>query len=364
MSLEYSSVVSWHYFISKKVAEELGKFNINTDEKRFKVFRDSPAKSVKARKTLKTLTDIENPDVVFTFFGPAYVKFRQPHLCGVADGLVTHSTWQVYKSMKSLSEKVVTFLRCVYKGYWYRFSNRWVVEAECAKNGLTKRMLISPNSIDVVKNTCGQHYFTKVRDKFNLDIKKRYKILTLSSYHPHKNLEIIPRIARSLVERGIDDFVFIVTIQKATKEESHIFDLCSKMGIADCVVNIGPVNIVDGPALYAACDIVLQPSLLETFSANYPEAMSQKRPIVTTDLDFARDICVDAALYYSARDPESAADCIQKLIYDGELAKELVRNGEKILSSLPSAKEKYLAYENIIKRMAGMTEALCEAVPR
>lgn len=37
------------------------------------------------------------------------------------------------------------------------------------------------------------------------------------------------------------------------------------------------------------------PSLLECFTATYPEAMRMERPIVTTDLAFAQGLCGEAA---------------------------------------------------------------------
>jgi glycosyltransferase involved in cell wall biosynthesis len=89
--------------------------------------------------------------------------------------------------------------------------------------------------------------------------------------------------------------------------------------------------------------------LLETFSANYPEAMAQGKPIVTTDLDFAHDICDDAALYYSPRNASAAAECISKLICDKNLINKLTANGRKILADLPTSQDKYYAYDTIIK---------------
>ena len=148
---------------------------------------------------------------------------------------------------------------------------------------------------------------------------------------------------------GHEDFQFIITIIKETPEENCIIELCKTLDVEDCVKNIGPVNIVDGPALYTAVDIVLQPSLLETFSGNYPEAMAQGKPIVTTDLDFSHDICDDAALYYSPRNAEAAAECVSKLISDEKLINKLTANGRKILAELPTSQDKYCAYDSIIK---------------
>lgn len=349
MSLELSTDIEWIYAVSNKVDQELKKFGTEITDNRLIVFNESPAKNSISRSRLLKLSMDLAPDAIFTFFGPAYVKFKSPHLCGVADGWVTHSTLLAYQSLDSLMSKVLTFALCVYKGYWYRYADRWVVEADCAKKGMTRRIRVSEESVYVVKNTCAQHYIEKVDKPYDLKTDKKIKILTLSSYYPHKNLKIIPYISQQLKKMGHEDFQFIITIAKDTPEEDRIIKLCKTLDVEDCVKNIGPVNIVDGPALYAAVDIALQPSLLETFSANYPEAMAQGKPIVTTDLDFAHDICDDAALYYSPRNAKAAAECVSKLISDEKLINKLTANGRKILAELPTSQDKYYAYDSIIK---------------
>ena len=357
MSLEFSREIEWIYVVSQKVKDEIQKFSTEIEDNKLVVFNESPAKNAVSRKCLLQLSENLAPDAIFTFFGPAYVKFKRPHLCGVADGWVTHSTRLAYQSLDSIKSKILTFMRCVYKGYWYRYADQWVVEADCAKKGLMRRIRVPEGSIHVVKNTCAEHYNEKVDKPYVLDIEKNIKILTLSSYYPHKNLDIIPCIAKQLKKMGYDDFQFIITIPKKTPDESRIIELCESLDVADCVKNVGPVSIIDGPALYAAVDIVLQPSLLETFSANYPEAMAQEKPIVTTDLDFAHDICEDAALYYPARDAKSAAECIGKLINNDGLVNNLTSNGRKILDQLPSSKDKYFAYESILINMVNVSSS-------
>jgi len=351
MSMELSQDIDWIYIVSQKVDEELKKLGISIPDAKLIVFNESPAQNVTSRRRLLSLSVELLPDAIFTFFGPAYVKFNAPHLCGVADGWVTHSTRLVYRSLDSFKSKIITLLRCIYKGFWYRYADQWVVEAVCAKKGLSKRLRLPEKSIHVVKNTCAQHYNKKIDVPFELNTDKHIKILTLSSYYPHKNLNIIPYISKELKLMGYSDFQFIITIVRDTPEECRLLELCKTLDVIDCVKNIGPVNIVDGPALYAAVDIVLQPSLLETFSANYPEAMAQKKPIVTTDLDFAHDICDNAALYYPPLDAKSAANKITKLIKNISLVNELTENGKKILSELPNSQDKYFAYESILKNM-------------
>jgi glycosyltransferase involved in cell wall biosynthesis len=73
------------------------------------------------------------------------------------------------------------------------------------------------------------------------------------------------------------------------------------------------------------------PSLIEIFTASYPEAMQMKKPILTSDLSFAHDICGEAAEYF---DPVNPADIANKIIYlasNPARRTQLVKNGEKRL---------------------------------
>jgi len=357
ISLEESREIEWSYIVSAQVANELDAMGLDIKEGKLIVFDESPAKNRRIRDKLLNLTMDIDPAAVFTFFGPAYVKFRHPHLCGVADGWVTHSTRLAYGSLDNYVNRILTFMRCVYKGFWYRFADRWVVEAECARDGLNRRVLLKKSAIHVVKNTCGHHYIDNSPKKYPLGIKRKLNILTLSSYYPHKNLEIIPEVSKRLKEMfADDDFQFIITLPQGTREEARLMKMARSLDVQNNINNIGPVSIKDGPDLYASIDIVFLPSLLETFSANYPEAMASEKPIVTSDLDFAHDICEDAALYFYPLDSNAAAECIFKLVNNEKLIETLTQRGKSILKSLPAAEDKYRLYESILIDMISGSE--------
>jgi glycosyltransferase involved in cell wall biosynthesis len=266
----------------------------------------SPAKNKSSRSQLVRIVNSVKAEAVFTFLGPAYVKFALPHLMGVADGWITHSSYLVLKTQKCVRAWLNFFLLFLYKRHWYKEADQWVVEAECAKHGMRKRLFTPANKVSIVPNSCGDHY--RVNKNITHSRGAKWRILTLSSYYKHKNLEIIPEVANAIRQLSYDlQFEFVITIEKNTNEEAKLLNRARVLGVSDIVNNIGPVAVHDGPALYRSCDIMFMPSLLETFSASYPEAMISCIPIVTTDLGFARDICGEAALYYSPLDSHDAA---------------------------------------------------------
>jgi glycosyltransferase involved in cell wall biosynthesis len=108
-------------------------------------------------------------------------------------------------------------------------------------------------------------------------------------------------------------------------------------GFEDDIINLGPVSIESCPYVYRECDALFFPSLIETFTASYPEAMRMEKPIVTSDLPFAREICDNAALYFDPLNPDSIVDKIVELTQDEKLYADLKQKGLERLRSFETA---------------------------
>jgi glycosyltransferase involved in cell wall biosynthesis len=109
---------------------------------------------------------------------------------------------------------------------------------------------------------------------------------------------------------------------------------------------LGKVEVNECPNLYEQADIMFMPTLMECFTATYPEAMRMGVPIITTDLDFARGLCGEAACYYDAVSPLAAAEAIYKVAKDKEYATNLVKNGKEQLKKFDNYEQRA---EKIIK---------------
>ena len=342
--------INWHFLISPEVSEQLNRCSTSVTSEKFTVI-DSPAKDRQIRMRILEMVLEHQPHAVFTFFGPAYVKLPVPHLMGVADGWITHSSRVAMHSKKDLRAWVRFALLFVYKRYWYRQADRWVVEADCAKQGMIKRFFLKSQDIDIVSNSCSAAF--NANYNYTPKLGKRVRILFISSYYAHKNFEIIPYVAKALKllcpEIAIE---FVITIEKGSSDERRLLDSAAAFGVSEYLVNMGPTPVVEAPGLYRDCHMVFMPSLLETFSAIYPEAMISGLPIVTADLDFARNICQDAALYYSPLDASSAARSIAKLLMNPKLYQDLQQKGRLRVKAFPTQSKKYMAYCESISRLA------------
>ena len=75
-------------------------------------------------------------------------------------------------------------------------------------------------------------------------------------------------------------------------------------------------------------------------------------PIVTTDLEFARGLCGEAACYYSAINPRAAAEAIYKVAKDKKYAQRIVDNGKKQLLTFDNYEQRAEKLIRILENIA------------
>lgn len=159
------------------------------------------------------------------------------------------------------------------------------------------------------------------------------RALILTRYYAHKNLErVVEAFAR--FPDALRDVTCVLTI--AAEQHSRAAELLRAIrerGLEERIVNVGPVAQEDLGALFGACDALLHPTLLESFSSAYLEAMHFGLPIATSDLDFARDVCGDAALYFDPWHAAALKDALLALRDGPALRDDLVQRGHARLAT-------------------------------
>ena len=91
------------------------------------------------------------------------------------------------------------------------------------------------------------------------------------------------------------------------------------------------------PEVYHESDALFLPTLVEIFTASYPEAMKMRKPILTSNLSFAHNICGEAAEFFDPLNPEDIAKKIINLSNDIERQRDLIRKGEEQLKYFETA---------------------------
>ena len=202
---------------------------------------------------------------------------------------------------------------------------------------------ISKNKISVNYGSYHPVFAKKISNLGMLPKKQdnEFWFVTISSYYPHKNLDVINKVLDILKRKNIGIKVkFILTLPH------HIFQ--KKFTQDDnSLINVGPVELKECPYLYDQSDALFLPTLVESFTGSYPEAMIMKRPILTSDYQFSRLVCMEAALYFDPYDPKDIVDKIIQITSDKALYNRLVKNGLTTVNEMPSFHKSTKTYLDI-----------------
>lgn len=159
----------------------------------------------------------------------------------------------------------------------------------------------------------------------------KFVLFCLTKYYAHKNLEMLVETFRRY-RADLSDVVIVTTV--SADQHSYAPRFLASLddpAVRGHVVNIGPVAPSELKSYYTACQGMILPTLLESFSSTYIEAVSFQTPILTSDLDFARDACGPAAIYFDPFDPTSIRDAILELKDAPGKREELIEAGARRL---------------------------------
>lgn len=288
-----------------------------------------------------------SPDVVFTVFGPAYFRARACHVVGFAMPNLIYEPDGPLGS-RTISDRLRNWIRRV----MLRRADHLVVETETVRTRLSQCLGIAPSRISVIGNSVNP---LLLREAIAHDPPMgRFGFLLPSAYYRHKNLEITPAVAAAM--RRIDpqlDFEFRFTLEASSKNWRAIKGEAKRLGVADRLVTLGVLRLEILARAYREASAVFLPTLREASTAVYPESFFFGRPLVTSDMDFARELCDDAALFVPPLDSEEIAAQLVELARSPELRERLFESGKRHLSNaFPQPAEKFSIQIDLLRSMA------------
>ena len=339
----------WELYLSPTVKKEIDGHGIQLDVAS-QVFPVSPAKNLKARKKISNALNACNPELVFTFAGPSYLRHQCLELMGVADGWVTHSDSHAFKSVPGYKHRLGLRLSSLYKLLWFRRSHLYTNQTQTGKNGIVRRFGVSPDNVFIIPNALADWYQIAESPKYR-SAGETIGIFYFSGAYSHKRHDMLPFLCRELERRNEQNFQVMVTLPADNPLTIKMMAKARQLGVESRIVNFGSVPVTRGMELYEQSHICFIPSVLETFSATYLEGMATRTPIVASDFSFAKEICGDAALYFSPNDPADAADKILKILNDRQLNKEMTDKGTQQLQNFPNVAQQMEMYRNVFHQV-------------
>jgi glycosyltransferase involved in cell wall biosynthesis len=158
------------------------------------------------------------------------------------------------------------------------------------------------------------------------------RLLFVSHYNYYRNFETlfkaVPILNRLLKEKKV---ALLLTCKlDGTKDGAYrtreAAAMLRELGISESAVQLGPIPYESLHELYRACDIYVTAAYAETFAHPLVEAMASGLPVVASDLAVHKEICRDAALYFTRFSSEDLASCIVRLIESPDLRAKLSQN--------------------------------------
>jgi glycosyltransferase involved in cell wall biosynthesis len=190
------------------------------------------------------------------------------------------------------------------------------------------------NNLEVVPNAVSLDNFRN-RDEHHFNLPEgRTKLLYITFYYPHKNIEIFIDIARAIKNRNLPYTLVTTLAPEQHPNAARFLNTVETEGLEEIICNIGPVPMHHVAPLFEQCDGLLMPTLLESFSGSYVEAMFHQRPVFTSDMDFARGVCGEAAFYFDPLDATDILATVEQAFSASENIREMVDRGNIQLSTM------------------------------
>ena len=199
-----------------------------------------------------------------------------------------------------------------------------------AQTSVAKKRLIEKFNLDrvqIIPNAVSHQNTTQTDKNKNFELPDKVNLLYLTHYYPHKNIEILLDVAKIFKEKDLP-INFVLTIDSSQhKKARKLIKEIEKESLQKYFSVLGYIKHKDVPAIYKQTDGLIMPTYLESFSGTYVEAMFHEKPIFTSDLDFARNLCKESAFYFNPFDPFSIAEVIECSFKD----KDRISINEKVI---------------------------------
>ena len=248
-----------------------------------------------------------------------------------------------------------------------RNSSHVVVQTTTMREHLLSLQPLDPERISVIPNPLDSSAASGLTAPVRTLNKTRpFTFLCLARYYAHKNLEILPEALKRLLAYTSRQARCLITISAGQHPRARkLLDRIEREGLRHMLSNIGPVPNSRLACAFRSADALIFPTLLESYTRTYSEAMRFGLPILTSDRDFARHLCGEAAIYFDPLDPDSVARSMVSIMTDRNLRQRLINNGQRILSDLPTwdaiAAQFIVVLERAAQSMPSRSELLPEA---
>jgi glycosyltransferase involved in cell wall biosynthesis/ubiquinone/menaquinone biosynthesis C-methylase UbiE len=274
--------------------------------------------------------------------------------------VLLQNAWIVYgdpvaDSRRTLREHLIT----AYGRFAYRHLSSdisIITQTPVMKDHLCRRYGIQAERVAIIPNTLSLTKLGEVHRRTppaGSERPRPFTFLCLAHCYAHKNIDILADAALRLPKYTSLSARCVITV--AAEQHPGARRLLKRLGnekLAEKIENIGPVPGEMLAQVYQSADALIFPTLLESFSRTYLEALHFGLPILTSDRDFAHHLCRNAASYFDPLDADSVARAMARVMEDAHLRRSLIENGRRILAESPTWDDIASRFVEVLERTA------------
>lgn len=186
-----------------------------------------------------------------------------------------------------------------------------------------------------------------------IDRTTRPRLIYVSHPSEHKNHEAL-LCAMPMIVKEFPNANLLLTLEKKPPNSRYasfiksIVQLIENLGLTRHVVMTGILGPDEVSYALGKSDMMVFPSLAESFGLGLVEAMAAGCPVAVSDLSYARDVARDAAVYFDPTNPEDISHVVILTLSDNKQIWQLKEKGLGL-------KDRY-SYERISQQIAALFE--------
>jgi len=227
--------------------------------------------------------------------------------------------------------------------------------SQATADELVARLTIPAEKITVVHNApssvfLNSHFPPGAIEQFRREtgLSADY-LLTVGLYKPHKNLDLLFEVFKSLREEGKTELGLVVAGTQE-KERPALERRLSELGLADQVRVLDRLPTDRMALLYGGATALVHPARLEGFGLPIVEAQAVGTPVVASRASTVPEVAGEGALFFDPQDRSELGRQILRVTEDRELRERLVAEGRrnvKRFSWSESARKVLAVYERV-----------------
>jgi hypothetical protein len=148
-----------------------------------------------------------------------------------------------------------------------------------------------------------------------------------ANFWPHKNHHMLLTAYGMFLPCNPDKKIDLVFTGALDDLQEELKDAVKRMGLTKRIHFLGFLPQDQLTAVWQGCEFLIFPSLYEGFGIPVLEAMSLGKPTLCSNTTSLPETGGDAALYFDPRKPGDIVQCLEQIVRDSALRKNLVNRG-------------------------------------